>query len=100
MITQVIRATLTLCRPGDPDGVFAARVRGAVEPAEAGLDLEPALLEQHPPLERGEPRERHRRRLVSLASHGERERTGRRVPVRSLEDAGLALEIGRASCRE
>src|SRR6266545_6297049 len=92
MITQVIRATLNAAGAGDPDAVLTARIRSPVEPAVARLDLEAALVEEHSPLGRGEPGERHRRRLAVSAAHREGERPLRGIPVRPFEDPGLALE--------
>src|SRR5215213_2584977 len=92
MTIQIIRATLNrFGAPDDPDGVLAAGIRAAVEPAVATLDLEAALLEQHPPFERRQPGKRHRR-LAGRTPDGEGERPRRRVPIRAFEDARLALQ--------
>src|SRR5262249_43343426 len=74
-----------------PDGILAARVRPAVEPAVAGDNRETFLGEQRRPLVRREPGELHRRRRVRV-SDGQRERSRLFVPVGALPDAVLALQ--------
>src|SRR5512133_584645 len=76
---------------GDPNGVFAARVRAPVEPPVAADDLEAGTLEQLAPLVIREPRE-HEARLAGFAAHRQRQRALLRVPVGTLEDPWLALE--------
>src|SRR3954447_24633007 len=76
----------------DPDRILAARERASVEPAVAGDDREAAALDQVAPLDDGEPRERHPRLAAVGAADAERERALVLVPLRALEDAGLALD--------
>ena len=63
----------------------------AVEPAVDGLDREPLVREQLPPLGDGEPRERHLR-LGVAAADAQDQRPRVLVPVGALPDARLALE--------
>src|SRR5262245_27014380 len=75
----------------DEDHVLAAAEGRTVEPAEAGLDDEPRLLEHLLPLLAGDPGERPRRCALGAAD-GEVERARVLVPVRALVDPGLAFE--------
>ena len=76
---------------GDPDGVFAARVRPPVEPAVARVDGEAGLGEERVPALRLEPPERHRRRALR-AAHREGQRLRLEIPVGALVDPRLALD--------
>src|SRR6478609_3117193 len=75
----------------DEDHVLTAAVWAPVEPAVAGFDDEPCLLEEIEPLAARYPRQRHRRRALG-ALDGERERPRAGVPVGALVDVRLALE--------
>src|SRR5207247_4464014 len=74
-----------------PDHVLAAGVGLPVEPAVAGLDREPGLLEETLPLGLGDPGEAHSRAGIGVADReGQSPRLG--VPVGTLEEPRLALE--------
>src|SRR5512132_773730 len=87
----VTRRTADLGAPRDEDHVFAPAVRGAVEPAIAGLDHVPGFLEQVDPLVARDPGEGHSRGAVRALDR-ERQRPRVRVPVCALVDVRFALE--------
>src|SRR5579862_8427220 len=75
----------------NPDRVFAAAPRLAVEPAVDRVDDEPFFAQQLAPLGHGQPGEREPC-LRALAADAQRQRLSLLVPVGALEDARLALE--------
>src|SRR6188768_2406757 len=89
-MTQITDATLD--EPCDEDHVLLAVVRPRVEPAVHRLDGEPGLVEEAKPLGHGEPVQVERRLPAVAVADREPEGSGALVPIRALEDAGLALE--------